>query len=193
MCVCVCVCVCVCPRAVAFSRSRCHARARSLSLFFLECTRRTSSRRTLVISLARFKISHTHSRSFSCAHIVHPCFGCVRSLSLTHPCCLSSLDFVRARSFSRSLSPCARSLSLSLCSAPDDPLLLTHTHSTLLSRPPQSRYCLFVCWVNKTRRVKPLRRFHSWRLSFTQDGPAFITKTARRALQFQVRSALSTS
>ena len=31
---------------------------------------------------------------------------------------------------------------------------------------------LFVCWVNKTRAVKPLRHFHSWRLSFTQDGPA---------------------
>jgi len=53
--------------------------------------------------------------------------------------------------------------------------------------------CLFVCWVNKTRAVKPLRRFHSWILSFTQDGPAFSTKTARRALQFQLRSALSTS
>jgi len=26
--------------------------------------------------------------------------------------------------------------------------------------------CLFVCWVNKTRVVKPLRRFHSWILSF---------------------------
>ena len=35
--------------------------------------------------------------------------------------------------------------------------------------------CLFVClfvWLNKTRTVKPLRRFHSWRLSFTQDGLA---------------------
>ena len=53
--------------------------------------------------------------------------------------------------------------------------------------------CLFVCWVNKTRAVKPLRCFHSWTLSFTQDGPAFSTKTARRALQFQLRSALSTS
>ena len=130
------ICVCVCPRAVAFSRSRCHARARSLSLFFLECTRRTSSRRTLVISLVRFKISHTHSRSFSCAHIALPCFGCVCSLSLTHPCCLSSLAFVRARSFSRSLSPCARALLLALCPVPNDPLLLSYTHSTLLSRTP---------------------------------------------------------
>ena len=144
---CVCVCVCVCPRAVAFSRSRCHARARSLSLFFLECTRRTSSRRTLVISLARFKISHTHSWSFSCAHITLPFFGCVRSLSLTHPCCLSSLDFVRARSFSRSLSPCARSLSLSLCSAPDDPLLLTHTLNTLIATTPVQ--VLFVCLLGE--------------------------------------------
>ena len=47
--------------------------------------------------------------------------------------------------------------------------------------------CMFVCWVNKTRAVKPLRRFHSWILSFTQDGPAFSTKTTRRALQFQLR------
>ena len=53
--------------------------------------------------------------------------------------------------------------------------------------------CLFVWWVNKPRAVKPLRRFHSRRLSFTQDGPAFSTKTARRALQFQLRSALSKS
>ena len=52
--------------------------------------------------------------------------------------------------------------------------------------------CLFV-WLNKTRTVKPLRRFHSWILSFTQDSPAFSTKTTRRALQFQPRSALSTS
>ena len=51
--------------------------------------------------------------------------------------------------------------------------------------------CLFV-WLNKTRTVKPLRRFHSWRLSFTQDGLAFSTKTTRRALQFQPRSSLST-
>ena len=56
-----------------------------------------------------------------------------------------------------------------------------------------SEECLFVCWVNKTRAVKPLRSFHSWILSFTLDGPAFSTKTARRALQFQLRSALSTS
>ena len=33
--------------------------------------------------------------------------------------------------------------------------------------------CLFV-WVDKTRAVKPLRRFHSWTLSFTQDGPALF-------------------
>ena len=46
--------------------------------------------------------------------------------------------------------------------------------------------CL-VCLVNKTRTVKPLRRFHSWRLSFTQDGLAFSTKTARRTLQVQLR------
>jgi len=52
--------------------------------------------------------------------------------------------------------------------------------------------CLFV-WLNKTRTVKPLRRFHSWRLSFTQDGLAFSTKTARRTLQVQLRLALSTS
>ena len=37
--------------------------------------------------------------------------------------------------------------------------------------------CLFVCLVDKTRVVKPLRHFHSWILSFTQDGPAFSTKT----------------
>ena len=43
-------------------------------------------------------------------------------------------------------------------------------------------FFLFVCWVNKTRAVKPLRHFHSWRLSSTQDGLAFSTKTARRAL-----------
>ena len=45
--------------------------------------------------------------------------------------------------------------------------------------------CLFV-WLNKTRTVKPLRRFHSWSLSFTQDGLAFSTKTARRVLQVQL-------
>ena len=32
---------------------------------------------------------------------------------------------------------------------------------------------LFVCWVNKTRAVNLPRRFHSWRLIFTQDGPVF--------------------
>ena len=37
--------------------------------------------------------------------------------------------------------------------------------------------CLFV-WLNKTPTVKPLRRFHSWRLSFNQDGFAFSTKTS---------------
>ena len=42
--------------------------------------------------------------------------------------------------------------------------------------------CLFV-WLNKTRTVKPLRRFHSWSSIFTQDGLAFSTKTARRVLQ----------
>ena len=45
--------------------------------------------------------------------------------------------------------------------------------------------CLFV-WLNKPRTVKPLRRFHSWSLSFTQDGLAFSTKTARRVLQVQL-------
>ena len=39
--------------------------------------------------------------------------------------------------------------------------------------------CLFV-WLNQTRTVKPLRRFHSWSSIFTQDGLAFSTKTARR-------------
>ena len=39
--------------------------------------------------------------------------------------------------------------------------------------------CLFACSVNKPRAVKPLGRFHSWILSFTQDSPAFSTKTAR--------------
>ena len=50
--------------------------------------------------------------------------------------------------------------------------------------------CLFV-WLNKTRTVKPLRRFHSWSLSFTQDGLAFSTKTVRRALQVQLRPKLN--
>ena len=53
-----------------------------------------------------------------------------------------------------------------------------HTHIiTLLPLLPLAAHfvCLFVCWVNKTRAVKPLRRFHSWILSFTQDGPAFST------------------
>ena len=47
--------------------------------------------------------------------------------------------------------------------------------------------CLFVClfvWLNKTRTVKPLRRFHSWSSIFTQDGLAFSTKTARRVCLF---------
>ena len=35
-------------------------------------------------------------------------------------------------------------------------------------------------------RVKRLRRFHSWSLSFTQDSLAFSTKTARRVLQVQL-------
>ena len=43
--------------------------------------------------------------------------------------------------------------------------------------------CLFV-WLNKTRTVKPLRRFHSWSSIFTQDGLAFSTKTARRVCLF---------
>ena len=32
--------------------------------------------------------------------------------------------------------------------------------------------CLFVCFIDKTRTVKPQGHFHSWILSFTQDGPA---------------------
>ena len=44
-------------------------------------------------------------------------------------------------------------------------------------------FCLFVCFVDKTRTVKPLGCFHSRILSFTQDDPAFSTKTAQRALQ----------
>ena len=40
---------------------------------------------------------------------------------------------------------------------------------------------------------QPLKSFHSWWLIFTQDGLAFSTKTFRRALQVQLRSALSTS
>jgi len=43
--------------------------------------------------------------------------------------------------------------------------------------------CLFV-WLNKTRTVKPLRRFHAWSSIFTQDGLAFSTKTARRVFLF---------
>jgi len=43
--------------------------------------------------------------------------------------------------------------------------------------------CLFV-WLNKTRTVKALRRFHSWSSIFTQDGLAFSTKTARRVYLF---------
>ena len=40
--------------------------------------------------------------------------------------------------------------------------------------------CLFV-WLDKTRIVKPLGRFHPWRLATQdQDGPALSTKTARR-------------
>ena len=56
--------------------------------------------------------------------------------------------------------------------------------------------CLFVCLIvclYKPRTVTPQRLFHSWRLSFTQDGLAFSTKTAQRALQGQLRYALSTS
>ena len=47
-------------------------------------------------------------------------------------------------------------------------------------------------WLNKTWTVEPLGGFHSWRLSFIQDGLAFSTKTARRTLQVQLRLALST-
>ena len=42
---------------------------------------------------------------------------------------------------------------------------------------------MFVCFIDKTRAVKPLGRSHSRILSFTQDGPAFSTKTAQRVLQ----------
>ena len=51
---------------------------------------------------------------------------------------------------------------------------------------PDRNICVFV-WLNKTRTVKPLRRFHSWCLSFTQDGLAFSTKNAQKALQVQLR------
>ena len=54
--------------------------------------------------------------------------------------------------------------------------------------------CLFVClfvWLNKTRTVKPLRRFHSWSSIFTQDGLAFSTKTARRVCLFVFSLLLS--
>ena len=44
-------------------------------------------------------------------------------------------------------------------------------------------FCLFVCFIDKTKTVKRLGRFHSRILSFTQDGPAFSTKTTQRALQ----------
>ena len=54
---------------------------------------------------------------------------------------------------------------------------------------PDHTYLLFVClfvWLNNTRTVNPLGRFHSWCLSFTQDGLAFSTTTARRTLQVQL-------
>ena len=53
-------------------------------------------------------------------------------------------------------------------------------------------FCLFVCFIDKTRAKKPLGRSHSRILSFTQDGPAVSTKTAQRALQVQLRSAIYT-
>ena len=40
--------------------------------------------------------------------------------------------------------------------------------------------CLFVCFIDKTRAVKPLGRSHLRILSFTQDGPAVSTITAQR-------------
>ena len=52
-------------------------------------------------------------------------------------------------------------------------------------------FSFVVLLLNKTRTVKLLR--HSWRLSFTQDGLGFSTKTARRTLQVQLREALSIS
>ena len=39
--------------------------------------------------------------------------------------------------------------------------------------------CFLFVWMNKTRIVKPLGRFHPWRVA-TQDGPAFSTKIAQR-------------
>ena len=51
---------------------------------------------------------------------------------------------------------------------------------------PDFLFVCFVVWLNKTRTVKPLRRFHSWSSIFTQDGLAFSTKTARRVLQVQL-------
>jgi hypothetical protein len=45
--------------------------------------------------------------------------------------------------------------------------------------------CLFVI-LNTTQTVEPQKRFHSWRLSFTPDGLAFSTKTARKPLPLVV-------
>jgi len=45
--------------------------------------------------------------------------------------------------------------------------------------------CLFVCLfvlLNKPRKLKPLGRFHSWRLSFTYDSPDFSTNIAQFVL-----------
>ena len=144
-CVCMCVCVCVCPRAVAFSRSRCHARARSLSLCFLECTRRTSSRRTLVISLARFKISHTHSRSFSCAHIIHLVLGAC-ALCLSHTLVVSHPLILCVRALSLDLSLHVRALSHCRSAPPQTIPFFSHTHTqhSYRDHPSPGIVCLFV-------------------------------------------------
>jgi len=44
-------------------------------------------------------------------------------------------------------------------------------------------------WLNKTWTVKPLRRFHSWSLSFTKDGLAFSTRKCAAGKIFKKRNA----
>ena len=63
----------------------------------------------------------------------------------------------------------------------------THMHTYTDTESP---LFLFVCFIDKTRTVKPQGRSHSWILSFTQDGPAVSTKTVQRALQVQLRLAV---
>jgi len=55
--------------------------------------------------------------------------------------------------------------------------------------------CLFVCFINKTRAVKPLGRSHSRILSFTQDGPAVSTAIYKLTswLGFQDQQSMLTS